>query len=839
MKEKYNITGMTCSACSAHVEKSVKKLPGVENVSVNLLQNTMAVEYNHSALSPADIMKAVESGGYGASVIGDAAKSVKTQPAGGIDDEIKNMRHRLILSVIFLIPLMYVAMGPMIGLPLPSFMTGVENTFSHVFTQFLLMLPIVYLNRKFFLNGFKALFNRAPNMDSLIAIGATAAAVYGIVTLYLIGWALGHGDLMSVHSYSMDLYFESAAMILTLITVGKYLEARSKGKTSSAVAKLLDLSPKTATVLRHGRELEVAAQDVVVDDIVIVRPGQAIPVDGVVIEGNSVVDESALTGESIPVEKAPGDNVTGATINKSGYFKFKALRVGGDTALSKIIELVQDANATKAPIAKLADKVSGVFVPIVITIAVITTVIWLLLGYPLSFALSIGIAVLVISCPCALGLATPTAIMVGTGRGAELGVLFKSAESLEVAHTIDTVVFDKTGTITEGAPVVTDIYTAEGVADNELLQTAASVEKMSEHPLAQAIVQYAGKSGIELLPAERFTMIPGRGVSAEYGDAFVSVGNIRMMADYVIPLGVLEARNDILSSEGKTPLFVAKDSKLLGIIALADMPKADSREAVSELQSMGLNVVMLTGDNSRTAAAISSLVGIDQVISDVLPQDKEAEIRRIQGGGSKTAMVGDGINDAPALARADVGIAVGAGTDIAIESADIVLIKNGLRDVPTALKLSRAVIRNIKQNLFWAFFYNIIGIPIAAGVLYPAFGVKLNPMFAAAAMSLSSFFVVTNALRLRFFKSNNENPKYDENLKHKEINKMTKKMVIDGMSCGHCSGRVEKALNALPGVSAKVDLASKTATVEISGNIDNNTLKKTVEDAGYDVISVE
>lgn len=837
MKQKFDVMGMTCSACSAHVEKSVKGLSGINDVNVNLLQNTMVVDFDDSKLKEDDIIKAVVDGGYNAVVKG------KTQPnveAKEVTSEIDSMKFRLIVSFAFLIPLMYISMGHMMGFPLPSFFHGTQNAVTFAFTQLLLTIPIVYVNRKYYIVGFKTLFKGSPNMDSLIAIGSSAAIVYGIFAIYNIGYGLGHNDIDMVSHYSMDLYFESAAMILALITCGKYLEAKSKGKTSDAIKKLIDLAPKQATVVRDNKEVVIAVEDVAVGDIIVVKPGQSIPVDGIIVEGNSSVDESALTGESIPVEKNVNDKVIGATINKSGYFKFKALKVGDDTTLSQIVQLVEEASSSKAPIAKLADKVSGIFVPIVITIAVISTIVWLLLGYPFSFALSIGIAVLVISCPCALGLATPTAIMVGTGKGAENGILIKSAESLEIAHTINTVVLDKTGTITEGKPKVTDILLFDKLNEKELLTIAASVEKQSEHPLADAIVEKAVQDNITLVEINNFEAISGQGVIGEFDNKKIIAGNLKMMQNYNIDISKHTQTSNELAEKGKTPLYFAIDNKLVGIIAVADVIKQTSKQAIDEFKNMGIDVVMLTGDNKKTAEAIRQQLGITKVIAEVMPQDKEKEIRNIQSESKKVAMIGDGINDAPALARADVGIAIGAGTDVAIESADIVLIKSDLLDAVTAVQLSKSVIKNIKENLFWAFFYNSIGIPLAAGVFYPILNWKLNPMFAAAAMSLSSVCVVTNALRLKSFK-----PKYkaveiqNKKIIEKEVDNMEKTMLIEGMSCGHCSARVEKALNELDGVNATVDLDKKTAFIKLSKDINDEVLTKAVTDAGYEVVSVK
>ena len=848
MKQKFDVTGMTCSACSAHVEKSVAKVPGVRSVTVNLLSNNMAVDYDETASSDAAVIHAVEEAGYGASVHAGAASSrpqAKAAPAADpMAAEIANMKRRLIVSFVFLIPLFYISMGHMMGLPLPHFLHGTENALVFAFTQLLLTLPIAYVNRKYYQVGFKTLFKGAPNMDSLIAIGSAAAMIYGVVAIYMIGWGLGHGDTALVEQYSMDLYFESAGMILALITLGKFLETRSKGKTSEAITKLMDLAPKTALVEREGVEAEIPVEEVAVGDLLIVKPGASIPVDGEITEGSAAVDESAITGESIPVDKGPGDRVIAATINRSGYFKFRATKVGADTTLAQIVALVEDAANSKAPIAKLADKVSGVFVPVVICIAVIAAVTWLLLGHTVEFALSIGIAVLVISCPCALGLATPVAIMVGTGKGAENGILIKSAEALETAHTIDTVVLDKTGTITEGKPRVTDIRTADGLSETELLTIAASVEKPSEHPLSTAIVEEATRRNLSLRAVTGFEAVAGQGVAAEVGGVRYLAGNRRMMEENRIELGDFAEKGETLSGEGKTPLYFAGEGKALGVVAVADTVKPTSRAAIEAFGQMGVDVVMLTGDNKRTAAAIQKQLGIGRVVAEVLPQDKEREVAKLQEQGRKVAMVGDGINDAPALTRADVGIAIGAGTDVAIESADVVLMKSDLLDAVTAIDLSRAVIRNIKQNLFWAFFYNSIGIPLAAGVFFSVLGWKLNPMFGAAAMSLSSVCVVSNALRLKLFQprraaASNTNSNQQEKINPKEeIISMKKTMVIEGMSCGHCSARVEKALNALDGVTAKVDLEAKTASIETEGRVSDEQLKAAVTDAGYDVVSL-
>lgn len=827
MTEKFNVTGMTCSACSAHVEKSVKKLNGVKSVNVNLLQNNMHVDFDETAVSVDDIINAVVSGGYGASVAGKKQEKKDNK----IDNEISNMKFRLIVSLVCLVPLMYISMGHMWGWPFLSVFHGAENGITFALTQMLLTLPIMYVNRKYYITGFKTLFHGAPNMDSLIAIGSGAAFTYGIIAIYCIGYGLGHGDKEFAHSYMMNLYFESAAMILALITLGKFLESRAKGKTSQAIEKLIDLSPKTAVVIRDGKEVTVGVDDVQIGEIVVVKAGQSVPLDGVIVEGNGAIDESAITGESIAVEKNIGDKVIGATINKSGYFKFKVEKVGEDTALSQIIHLVEEASASKAPIAKLADKVSGIFVPVVISIAVITIIVWLLLGKGVSFALSMGISVLVISCPCALGLATPTAIMVGTGKGAQYGILTKSAESLETAHQVDTVVLDKTGTITEGKPSVTDIAPV-GISDKELLQIAASIEYLSEHPLAKAIVEKA--DGLKFSDVADFEQIVGQGVKGNVDGKKVLAGNYKMMRENNIEV----SEDEIFANDGKTSLYFAVDNKFVGIIAVADTIKETSRQAIEDMRNMGLDVIMLTGDNAVTANAIKNKLSLSSAVAEVLPSDKEDEVRKLQQNGHKVAMVGDGINDAPALTRADVGIAIGAGTDIAIESADIVLMKSDLQDVVTSIELSHSVIKNIKENLFWAFFYNALGIPIAAGVLYGIAGLKLNPMIAALAMSFSSVFVVSNALRLRFFKPKCNNIKTVKN--EKENKTMTKTIKINGMMCSHCTGRVGEVLNAIDGVSAEVSLDNGgQAVVTLAKDVSDDVLKKAVVDAGYEVVGIE
>lgn len=851
MKQRFDVSGMTCSACSAHVEKAVMQVEGVSAVTVNLLSNNMDVDFSEPA-STQTVIAAVTSAGYGASVLGENGTQSKGQgkTKDRTAEELAQMKLRLIISFLFMIPLMYVSMGHMVGLPLPHFLHGNENAMSFALTQFMLSLPVLYVNRKFFIVGFKALARRAPNMDSLVALGSSASMLYGIMALFQIGYGLGHGDMVRVSHYVMDLYFESAVMILTLITLGKYLETRSKKKTGDAIRHLMDLRPKTAQVERDGVEVTIPAAEVTAGDIVIVRPGQSIPVDGVVLEGMTSVDESALTGESMPVEKTVGSTLSAATVNKTGFVRFRATRVGDDTTLSQIIRLVEDAGNSKAPIAKLADKISGVFVPVVITIALIAGLTWFLLGYSPEFALSIGVAVLVISCPCALGLATPVAIMVGTGKGAEYGVLIKSAQALETAHAVKTVVLDKTGTITEGKPRVTDIIPMGGLEESTLVQIAAALEAKSEHPLAEAIMEYAQANNLPHDEAADFEAIPGRGIRAKVGGTRYSAGNIPMLKEAGLDVHAAEERGGTLAAQGKTPLFFASEDGVIGIIAVADVIKESSRAAIDAMHDLGLSVVMLTGDHKKTAEAIRKQVGVEQVIAEVLPADKEREIRRLQEGGVRVAMIGDGINDAPALMRADVGMAIGAGTDVAMESADFVLMKSDLRDAVTAIELSHNVIKNIKMNLFWAFFYNIIGIPIAAGVLYPLFGIKLSPMFAAAAMSMSSVCVVTNALRLRFFKPR-EWPaiKKKENIPVKtpateqqegDDERMKKIITVNGMNCGHCSASVEKALHAIDGVkSAKVDLEKKTATVTLDADVADDVLTKAITDAGFEPQGIE
>ena len=837
--KQYNVTGMSCAACSARVEKAVSKVPGVTACSVSLLTNSMGVE---GTASPQAVIAAVEGAGYGASEKGAAAES-KSSGAAQAEDVLKDretpaLKRRLIWSVGFLLVLMYFSMGHMMwGWPLPSFYN--DNHVAMGLTQLLLTVIIMVINQKFFISGFKSLWHRAPNMDTLVALGSTAAFVYSTYALFAMTRAQVDMDMDAVMMYMMEFYFESAAMILTLITVGKMLEARSKGRTTDALKGLMKLAPKTATVVRDGTETEVSIDQVQKGDIFVVRPGENIPVDGVVLEGASAVNESALTGESIPVDKAAGDAVSAATLNQSGFIKCRATRVGEDTTLSQIIQMVSDAAATKAPIAKIADKVSGVFVPAVISIAVATTAVWLLLGHTVGFALARGISVLVISCPCALGLATPVAIMVGNGMGARNGILFKTAASLEAAGKTEIVALDKTGTITSGEPKVTDILPAPGVSEEELLRLACALERKSEHPLARAILQKAEERRIGAEEVTDFQALPGNGLTARRNSAALSGGNLNFIRTQAEVPAAVQAQAEQLAEQGKTPLFFSRDGELAGIIAVADVIKEDSTQAVRELQNMGIHVVMLTGDNQRTAKAIGAQAGVDEVIAGVLPEGKESVIRSLRQKG-KVAMVGDGINDAPALTRADTGIAIGAGTDVAIDAADVVLMKSRLSDVPAAIRLSRATLRNIHQNLFWAFFYNTIGIPLAAGVFIPL-GLTLNPMFGAAAMSLSSFCVVSNALRLNLFDLRNAGKDKKIKVKHKEEPKiMEKTLHIEGMMCVHCEARVKKALEALPEVEqAAVSHEAGTAVVTLKSDVSNDTLKKAVEDQDYTVTGIQ
>ncbi len=847
--EQYTVTGMSCAACSARVEKAVSKVEGVTSCSVSLLTNSMGVE---GSASPEEIIKAVEDAGYGASPKSSAREHHSSMDMAAAEEALKDkdtplLKKRLITSLVFLLVLIYFSMGHMMwGWPLPTVLQ--DNHVAMGLIQMLLTIAIMVINQKFFISGFKSLAHKAPNMDTLVALGATAAFVYSTYALFAMTDAQVRGDMDGVMAYMHEFYFESAAMILTLITVGKMLEAHSKGKTTDALKGLMKLAPKTAVVIRNGEEVEVPVDEVSKGDIFVVRPGENIPVDGIVLEGNSAVNESALTGESIPVDKAVGDKVSAATQNQSGYIRCEATRVGEDTTLSQIIQMVSDAAATKAPIAKVADKVSGVFVPAVITIAVITTLIWLLAGESFGFALARGISVLVISCPCALGLATPVAIMVGNGVGAKNGIMFKTAVSLEEAGKVEIVALDKTGTITSGKPKVTDMIPAEGISQEELLRLAYALESRSEHPLARAIVDYAKEKGVLASEVTDFEALTGNGVQTKLNGSRLLGGSFKFMKSQLSIPESAQSQYEKLAGDGKTPLFFAKENQFLGIIAVADVIKEDSPQAVRELQNMGIRVVMLTGDNERTAKAIGAQAGVDEVIAGVLPDGKESVIRKLKEQG-KVAMVGDGINDAPALTRADMGIAIGAGTDIAIDAADVVLMKSRLSDVPAAVRLSRAALHNIHENLFWAFAYNVIGIPLAAGIWIPLFGWQLNPMYGAAAMSLSSFCVVTNALRLNLVKIHDAS--HDKKVKNRshqasatinqmEDNSMEKTMKIEGMMCGHCEARVKKALEALPQVAeAQVSHEKGTAVVKLNAEVSNEELTKAVEEQDYKVTSVE
>ena len=849
-KEKYAVTGMTCSACSSHVEKSVGKLKGMQKVTVNLLTNSMQVEYDESICSKEKIIEAVENGGYGARPMteGTGESEHKGNRNTQALQESKDMKRRLIISIVFMILLMAVSMHHMFfmwfQIPMPAVIHnlfhGNENAITFAFTQFLLTLPIIYMNRKFFQVGFKALWHLSPNMDSLVAVGSGGALLYGVFAIYRMGYGLGYGDMELVSDYVSNLYFESSGMILTLVTVGKYLETRSKGKTGEAIEKLMDLSPKTAILLKNGEENEVPTEFIQKDDLFVVKPGSLIPVDGVVIEGTSGVNEAAITGESIPVEKGVGDKVISATMNKAGRLICKAVKVGEDTTLSQIIKLVEEASASKAPIAKLADKIAGVFVPAVMVIAMVTFVIWMYAGGEFEMAMQCAISVLVISCPCALGLATPVAIMVGTGVGAKHGILIKSGDALQAARDVDTVVLDKTGTITEGEPKLTDIFGYEkGVGTDEILALIAALEKPSEHPLAEAIVREAEKNKIRIPKVEDFQAVFGKGVMGVYEKERLLAGNRKFMEENKIMLQQehLQAIEE-LALEGKTPLLFARNEHLSAIVAVADTVKSSSKKAIREFRNRKIDVVMLTGDNSNTAEAVRKKLNIDRVIAEVLPEDKEKEIRRLQAEGRKGAMIGDGINDAPALAAADVGIAIGAGTDVAIDSADIILMKSVLTDAITAIDLSKAVIQNIKQNLFWAFFYNAICIPLAAGAFYPMLGIRLSPMIGAAAMSMSSLFVVGNALRLRKFKATEKKNIHKE--MHKEEKEMKKTMIIEGMMCGHCTGRVQKTLEAIEGVAnVTMSLENKSAELVLNAEVADEILKNAVTEAGYEVLEIK
>lgn len=856
--EKYMITGMSCSACSSRVEKAVSKLTGISKASVNLLTNSMQVEYDENILDSRTIIDAVVHAGYGASLDGGKSSIQNEVPTVNASSEIKSMKHRLLWSILFLIPTMYIAMHHMFlewfGLPVfegfKAIFHGPENAITFAFSQFLLILPIMYLNRKYYSNGFRNLFHGAPNMDSLVGMGSMASAIFGVFAIFRIGWGMGHGDWALVETYSSNLYFESAGMIVTLITVGKYLETRAKGKTSAAIEKLMKLAPKQASVLRNGIETIIPIEELVVGDEIIVRPGEQIPADGTICQGTTSIDESTITGESIPVEKQLGDTVTSATMNKTGSIHFLANRVGADMTINQIIKLVDEASASKAPIAKITDTIAGIFVPAVITLAILVTIIWyFILGTDLEFAFSIGISILVISCPCALGLATPVAIMVGTGKGAENGILIKSGDALETAHAIDTVVMDKTGTITEGKPQITDIKTYAGTEES-LLSLATGMEKGSEHPLAEAIMTYANEHAIAPTAMTNFKALFGRGIQASINGQIYYAGNEALMQEIHLDISPYRAYLNTLADEGKTPLIFADTHQIIGIIAAADTEKASSAAAIAAFKKMGIHVVMLTGDNKRTAEAIRKRLHIPQVIAEVLPQDKEKHIAKLQDAGHIVAMIGDGINDAPALAKANLGMAIGAGTDVAIESADAVLMRNDLLDAVSAVRLSKAVIKNIKENLFWAFFYNVITIPLAAGLLYPTYGIKLSPMIGAAAMSMSSVCVVMNALRLRFFKPNHivgtvsretthetSHIHSTETIQKEGIPTMKTTLHIEGMMCQHCQKHVHDALAAMDGVTdVTVDLEGKKADVTATKDISTDAFAKVIMDAGYELV---
>lgn len=869
-KQQFTITGMTCSACSARVEKAVTKVDGTKDVSVNLLTNSMQLEYDEAKTSVPAIIKAVVDAGYGASVKGKQAAAKAAPQEDPVKKSIDEMKHRLVWSIAFLLPTMYISMHglfeKLFGLPVPQIVgavfDGPENAIIFAFSQFLLVLPIMYLNRRYYIAGFRNLFRGAPNMDSLVGMGSMAAALFGAFAIFRMGWGFGHGDMALVQEYSTNLYFESAGMIVTLITVGKYLEARAKGQTSKALEKLMDLAPKQACVVRGGVEQTIPAEELVAGDEIVVRPGERIPADGVVLSGTTSVDESAITGEPIPVEKQAGDKVTSATINKQGSIHFSAERVGEDTTISQIIRLVDEASASKAPIARTADKIAGIFVPAVITIAVIAGGVWLAMGASVEFAFSIAICILVISCPCALGLATPVAIMVGTGKGAENGILIKSGEALEVAQSVDTVVMDKTGTITEGRPEVTVIVTADGIAEQQLLSIAAGLEQGSEHPLAEAVMTAAKAKGIAPQAMTDFRALFGRGVEAKADGHAYAAGNAKLMEEKGVDLKAYEAQLAAFADDGCTPLIFAEDDRVIGILAAADVEKATSREAIARFHEMGIEVVMLTGDNARTAEAIRRRMGIEKVIAGVLPENKAAHIKKLQSEGHRVAMIGDGINDAPALAQADLGIAIGAGTDVAIESADAVLMKSDLLDAVSAIRLSKAVLLNIKENLFWALIYNVICIPLAAGILYPAFGIKLSPVIGAAAMSMSSVCVVMNALRLRFFKPDHgasakieagqtaatvSTDRHEEKaaipaaetqpVQEKEAIRMEKTLKIEGMMCAHCQKHVHDALAKMDGVTdVTVDLEGGKADVKATHDISEADFRKVIEEAGYELV---
>ena len=872
-KIKFNITGMTCSACSSHVQRAVEKLEGAAEVQVNLLTNSMSVNYDEAILGTDKVIEAVEKAGYGASLAEGLKNSSsnknsadgKTSGSRSFQNDAAKLerdkiKKRLILSLVFMIPLFYVSMGHMASLPIPHFLHGIENALIFSFTQFLLALPVLIINKKFFTGGFKAFLNKAPNMDSLVAVGSGAALIYGIFAIYKMAYGMGHGDMETVRLFAGDLYFESAAMILTLVSLGKFLEANAKGKTSQAITKLMNLRPKTALVIRNSNEEEIPVEEIVKGDLILIKPGFSIPVDGIIVEGNSSVDEAAITGESLPVEKTAGDKVVSASINLSGTFTFKAERVGDDTTLSQIIALVEEASASKAPVSKLADKISNYFVPAVIAIAVITLFIWLIAGEGFEFALSRAISVLVISCPCALGLATPTAIMAGTGKGARLGILIRSAEALETAHKTNTVVLDKTGTITQGRPDVIDIKKTENFSEDEVLSLAYSLEVLSEHPLANAVIKRAKEKNLEALKIKDFKAEHGFGISGieEASGLKILAGNEKLFQKNNIEISHAKAEIDALAEKGATPLLIGVSgrtggsssetdtgAKLIGIIAVADKIKEGSIESIAEFKAMGIKTIMLTGDNKKTANAIKAQTGVDDFSAELLPQNKKNEIEKLQQADLKTAMIGDGINDAPALMTADVGIAIGNGTDIAIESADIILMNDNLQTAVDSIQLSRAVMRNIKENLFWALFYNSLCIPLAAGAFYPLFGIVLSPMIAAAAMSLSSVSVVSNALRLNYFKpkrkykisrdaGSTESCAADKNkIKEKEL--MNTVLKVNGMQCQHCVSHVKEALTKISGVSAEIDLGAKTATITHPESVSVADLKKAIEDAGYTV----
>lgn len=841
MEKKFDVSGMTCSSCVANVTKAVEKLDGVSGANVNLMTNSMKVNFDENIVDDEKIIGAVEKIGYGASPAGEKTKK-EDKP---LDDREKALKHRLVYSIIFMVILMYIAMGPMVNLPTPEIFHGREGAIIFAFSQFLLALPVVYINRDFYISGFKGLKNRAPNMDSLVAIGSLAALVYGIFAIYMMAYGFGQGDMELVDAYRHNLYFESSAMILTLITVGKYLEEKSKNKTRSSLANLMDLAPKMATVIEDGEEVVKNIEDVRVGDILFVRPGESVAVDGKVIEGASSLDESAVTGESIPVQKSVGDRVISASINTTGSFKFQAEKVGEDTTISQIIKLVDEANQSKAPIAKLADEIAGVFVPAVLIIAALTFVVWMALGYGFENALNFAISVLVISCPCALGLATPVSIMVATGKSADFGLLFKNAEVLENLHKIDVIVMDKTGTITEGKPILTDIVT--DLDEKNFLKIAGSIEKNSQHPLASAIINYAQENDIDLEEITNFNSVSGRGLNGEIAGNKYLAGNLEYMLEEKIDLKDFRSKAEELAGEGKTSMYFANESEVLGIISVKDLPKESSKDAIKLLRDMGKKIIMLTGDNEKTAEAIADEIGVDETLAGLLPQDKNKEIDKIQKSGKKVLMIGDGINDAPSLAKADIGMAIGHGTDVAIESSDVVLMRSDLLDVVSALELSKATIKNIKQNLFWAFFYNTIGIPLAAGLLFPVFGIKLSPMFAALAMSLSSVFVVNNALRLRRFKprgvkkslEESKSAREKENIKEGNLiekNEKRTKIKVEGMTCGHCEKRVADALEKT-GKAKDVVASHENSSVEfIDQGLSPEEIKNAIEEAGYKII---